>query len=190
MKRQPHILRKLFLSTLYLSAFTFGGGYVIVTLLKQRFVDQLHWIDEEEMLDMVAIAQSSPGAIAVNGAIVVGYKLAGLAGIAAAMLGAIIPPFVILTAISYVYALFRSSAVIQALLRGMKAGVAAVIVSVVWDMAAGIVKGKNLLQLAVMLAAFVAGYFLKVNVVLIILTTAVLGAVYTLARERKGGKAA
>lgn len=74
------VLWKLFISTLYLSAFTFGGGYVIVTLMKKKFVDDLHWIDEKEMLDLVAIAQSSPGAIAVNGAIVVGYKLAGIAG--------------------------------------------------------------------------------------------------------------
>ena len=71
------ILWKIFLSTLYLSAFTFGGGYVIVTLMKKKFVDEYHWIGEDEMLDLVAIAQSSPGAIAVNGAIVVGYKLAG-----------------------------------------------------------------------------------------------------------------
>ena len=56
--------------------FTFGGGYVIVSLLKKKFVDEYHWIENEEMLDLVAIAQSSPGAIAVNGAIVVGYKLA------------------------------------------------------------------------------------------------------------------
>ena len=75
------ILRQLFFSTLYLSAFTFGGGYVIVTLLKKKFVDDLHWIDNDEMLDLVAIAQSSPGAIAVNGAIVVGYKLAGVPGV-------------------------------------------------------------------------------------------------------------
>lgn len=75
------LLAKLFISTLYLSAFTFGGGYVIVTLMKKKFVDEYHWIDEQEMLDLVAIAQSSPGAIAVNGAIVVGYKLAGRAGV-------------------------------------------------------------------------------------------------------------
>ncbi len=93
MKEKSHVLKKLFLSTLYLSTFTFGGGYVIVTLLKNRFVDELHWIDENEMLDLVAIAQSSPGAIAVNGAIVVGYKLAGIPGILCSILGAIIPPF-------------------------------------------------------------------------------------------------
>lgn len=77
---QGKILWKIFLSTLYLSAFTFGGGYVIVTLMKKKFVDEYHWIGEDEMLDLVAIAQSSPGAIAVNGAIVVGYKLAGIRG--------------------------------------------------------------------------------------------------------------
>ena len=77
MERKRNVLWNLFVSTLYLSAFTFGGGYVIVSLLKKKFVDEYHWIEEEEMLDLVAIAQSSPGAIAVNGAIVVGYKLAG-----------------------------------------------------------------------------------------------------------------
>ena len=80
-KSRKTILWKLFISTLYLSAFTFGGGYVIVTLMKNKFVDEYHWIEENEMLDLVAIAQSSPGAIAVNGAIVIGYKLAGCGNI-------------------------------------------------------------------------------------------------------------
>ena len=79
-KSKGYVLRKLFFACLYLSTFTFGGGYVIVTLLKGKFVDHYHWIEEDEMLDLVAIAQSSPGAIAVNGAIIVGYKLAGIPG--------------------------------------------------------------------------------------------------------------
>ena len=69
-KSKGYVLRKLFFACLYLSTFTFGGGYVIVTLLKEKFVDHYHWIEEDEMLDLVAIAQSSPGAIAVNGAII------------------------------------------------------------------------------------------------------------------------
>ena len=89
MKSQKHLLSKLFISTLYLSAFTFGGGYVIVTLMKKKFVDQYHWIDDEEMLDLIAIAQSSPGAIAVNGAIVVGYKLAGIPGVLLSVLATV-----------------------------------------------------------------------------------------------------
>ena len=177
-------LFKIFLSTLYLSAFTFGGGYVIVTLLRKKFVEELHWIDQEEMLDLVAIAQSSPGAIAVNGAIVVGYKIAGLPGIVAAVLGAIIPPFVILTLVSFFYNAFKTSFVIQSLLFGMKAGVSAVIISVVWDMASGIVKTRDILQILIMIAAFVANYVFKVNVIYIILITAAIGAIRTLIREK------
>ena len=93
MRKKQKVLWKLFLSTLYLSAFTFGGGYVIVTLMKDKFVDKYHWIEENEMLDLIAIAQSAPGAIAVNGAIVVGYKLAGLAGVLTAIFGTVLPPF-------------------------------------------------------------------------------------------------
>ena len=97
MKEKRKLLMELFTSTLYLSAFTFGGGYVIVSLLKERFVDQLHYIDEKEMLDLVAIAQSAPGAIAVNGAIVLGYKMAGILGIIVCVIGTIIPPIVIIS---------------------------------------------------------------------------------------------
>ena len=70
-------LFKLFCATFTLSAFTFGGGYVIITLMKDRFVDKYHWLEENEMLDMVSIAQSAPGPIAVNGSVITGYKLRG-----------------------------------------------------------------------------------------------------------------
>lgn len=179
------VLRKLFFSTLYLSAFTFGGGYVIVTLLKQKFVDELHWIDDEEMLDLVAIAQSSPGAIAVNGAIVVGYKLAGIPGILCSVLGAILPPFVILTMISFFYSAFKTNFIVQSMLRGMKAGVSAVIMSVVYDMGSGIIRSKDILRIIVMILAFTANYFFHVNVILIILCSALIGAVRTMFFEKE-----
>jgi chromate transporter len=182
---RPQKLLKLFLSTLYLSAFTFGGGYVIITLLKNKFVDELHWIDDNEMLDLVAIAQSAPGPIAVNGAIVIGYKVCGIPGILCAVLGAVIPPFVILTVISFFYAAFKTNFVIQALLSGMKSGVCAVIISVVWDMCAGILKSKDVVDILIMAAAFIANYFLRVNVVLIILAAAAVGVVRTLLQNRK-----
>ncbi len=178
-------LRKLFFSTLYLSAFTFGGGYVIVSLLKKKFVDELHWVEEEEMLDLVAIAQSSPGAIAVNGAIVIGYRLAGIPGVLVSVLGAVLPPFVILTAISYFYRVFQESFVVQAMLSGMKSGVSAVILSVVYDMMAGIAKEKDLLLWLVLLGSFLANYLLSVNVVYIILFVILLGLIQTLWRERR-----
>ena len=177
-------LKTLFLSTLYLSAFTFGGGYVIITLLKNKFVDELKWISEEEMLDFVAIAQSSPGPIAVNGAIVIGYKICGFPGILVAVLGAIIPPFVILTVVSAFYAAFKTNPYIQSLLFGMKSGVSAVIVSVVWDMAFGIVKKKDVFLIVIMAAAFILNYYLKVNVILIIVATLIIGILRSLIKAR------
>ena len=188
LKKRNRLL-KIFLSTLYLSAFTFGGGYVIITLMKQKFVDELHWIDDDEMLDMVAIAQSSPGPIAVNGAVIIGYKLEGIAGVLSAVLGAVLPPFVILTVISMFYSAFRNLFVVQSLLTGMKAGVSAVILSVVYDMAAGVVTGKDRVNIAVMILAFIATYFGKVNVVFVILITIAFGAVRTIWREKRGTKA-
>ena len=185
--QKKHVLWKLFVSTLYLSAFTFGGGYVIVTLMKEKFVDELHWIEEDEMLDLIAIAQSAPGAIAVNGAIVVGYKLAGLVGALVAIVATIIPPFVIISVISYFYELFRDSFVLNRLLSGMQAGVGAVIASVVWDMGGGVVKQKSAVSDLIMLAAFAAACIFRVNVVYIILTCIVLGVLRTVLAERRTG---
>lgn len=181
-------LLKLFWSTFYLSAFTFGGGYVIVSLMKKKFVDELGWIDEEEMLDLVAIAQSTPGAIAVNGAIVVGYKLEGFAGIAAAIAGTILPPFLIISVISFFYELFASNVYVKQVLTGMQAGVGAVIACVVFDMGSGIVRSKSILSVCIMIAAFIAGYVMKINVVFIILACGLLGAAVTLIKRKKGQK--
>lgn len=186
-EKKTAVLKKLFFSTLYLSAFTFGGGYVIVTLLKRKFVDELHWIEEDEMLDYVAIAQSSPGPIAVNGAIVVGYQLAGLKGVLVSVLGAILPPFVILTVVSFFYSAFKDNFAIQALLSGMRAGVSAVILSIVWDMFLGVLKGKDWVLLLIMAITFVLNYFVHINVIWLILGTALFGVVRALVRQR-GGK--
>lgn len=184
MNNKKKVLWKIFISTLYLSAFTFGGGYVIVTLMKKKFVDEYHWIEEDEMLDLVAIAQSSPGAIAVNGAIVVGFKLAGLPGTLVAILGTIIPPFLIISVISVFYEAFRDSFIVSRMLHGMQAGVGAVIASVVYSMGSGIVHSKNIVSVLIMLAAFIASCVFGVNVIYIILICGTLGAVQTLLKKR------
>ena len=184
MERKRNVLWNLFVSTLYLSAFTFGGGYVIVSLLKKKFVDEYHWIEEEEMLDLVAIAQSSPGAIAVNGAILVGRRVAGAAGIAVATLATVIPPLVILSLVSYFYALFADNPYVAAVLAGMQAGVAAVIVDVVLNLGAGVLKEKRMLLNIIMVAAFAAA-LMGVNVVYIILASGVVGIVCALTGKGK-----
>ena len=183
-------LLHLFVQTFYLSAFTFGGGYVIVSLLQRKFVNEYHWIEEEEMLDLVAIAQSAPGPIAVNGAIVVGYKLAGISGVLVSVLGAILPPFVIISVITVFYEIFRDNKIVSSMLSGMQAGVAAVIISVVYEMAKGQSKKDNRTELAIiMAAAFIANYFLNISVIYIILTCIGIGIVqYVIQRKKMGGR--
>ena len=166
------VLWKLFISTLYLSAFTFGGGYVIVTLMRKKFVSEYHWIDEDEMLDLIAIAQSAPGAIAVNGAIVVGYKLAGMLGVLVSVIATIIPPFVIISAISVCYNAFRTNLLVSLMLEGMQAGVGA-----------GIVKEKNPFSLIIMTVSFIVTYFFNVNVVYVILVCIALGLIKTFVQK-------
>ena len=169
------LLWKLFLSTLYLSAFTFGGGYVIVTLMKSKFVDEYKWITEKEMLNITAIAQSAPGAIAVNAAIVVGFRLAGFIGVLVAVLGTIIPPFIIISLISLFYEVFRQNQMITLLLGGMEAGVAAVVVAVSVEMAFGVIKEKDTILTIMMFAAFIANAVFNVSVIIIILISVLIG---------------
>ncbi len=181
-------LVKLFFSTLYISAFTFGGGFVIITLMKRKFVDELHWIDEREMLDLTALAQSSPGAIAVNAAILVGWRVAGAAGVAVAVIGTILPPMIILSVISFFYAAFASNKYAALVLKGMQAGVAAVILDVVCGLGEKQLKEKSPVHLLIMAGAFIATFFFGVNVVFIILTAGVIGVVLAVLKKRKEAK--
>lgn len=174
------MLLQLFVSTFYISAFTFGGGYVIIPLMKKKFADELHWIDDEEMLNMAAIAQSSPGAVAVNASILVGYRVAGVVGAAISILGTVLPPLIIISVISLFYTAFRTNAIVAAVLKGMQSGVAAVVADVVCNLGGKIVKDKDILSILVMILAFVANYILGVNVILIILACGVVGALRTL----------
>lgn len=176
---QRKILRELFLSTFMLSACTFGGGYVIVSLMKKKFVDELHWIEENEMLDLIAIAQSCPGAVAVNGAIVLGMKLAGLTGVITAVIATVLPPFLIISIISFFYQAFKANAFIALLLKGMQAGIAAVILSVVVDMSSHLLKEKNTESVVILVLAFVLNFCFDVSVIIILM----LLIVYTLIKK-------
>ena len=178
---------KLFVSTFVLSAFTFGGGYVIITLMKKKFVEQYQWIDENEMLDVTAIAQSSPGPIAVNASILIGYRMAGVPGALITVFGTVLPPFIILSVISVVYTAFRDSVLVGYALRGMQAGVAAVIIDAVINMVREITKLKRILPILLMLAVFIAAYIFDVSVILIILISGMLGILITQINNKKAG---
>lgn len=188
MNNKKHIYIKLFTSTFYLSAFTFGGGFVIVPLMKKKFVDDLQVIDEDEMLNLAAIAQSSPGAVAVNAAILLGYRVAGIFGALVSILGTVLPPLLILSVISYFYTAFRNNIVVNAVLKGMQAGVAAVIADVVLNLGENVLNEKNVVSVIIMVGAFIATFFLRINVYYIILACGCIGAAKILIQKKKAQK--
>ncbi|MBR3949949.1 MAG: chromate transporter [Oscillospiraceae bacterium] len=174
---------KLFTSTFQLSACTFGGGFVIIPLMRKKFVEDLGWIEEQEMMDLTAIAQSSPGAIAVNASILVGYHVAGISGALLTVLGTVLPPLIIISVISFFYQQFRDNVFVNMAMTGMLAGVAAVICDVVINMAKSILEQKRVIPVLVLVGSFVAVRFFDVNIMVVILVCGMIGAWETWRRE-------
>ena len=189
MRRDARTFGTLFLSTFKLSAFTFGGGYVIIPLMRKQFVDRLGWLEEQEMLDLTAIAQSSPGPIAVNAAILLGYRVAGVPGAMVTMLGTVIPPLVVLSVISLFYDAFRSNLIVSRVMKGMQAGVAAVIFDVVLTMAGQIIGRKRAISIVTLAGAFIASWFFDVHILLILLACALIGLAQWRSDTKKGAAA-
>lgn len=175
-KENPaRMLWQLFKATFLLSAFTFGGGFVIVSLMKKKFVEELHWLEEEEMLDITAIAQSSPGPIPINASVILGYRMYGVIGSLVAILGTALPPMVIISVISLFYTQFRSNPIIAIALQVMRAGVAAVIFDVVLNLAKKVVETRRFLYITLMATAFVGKVLLGVDAMVVILCCLVVG---------------
>jgi chromate transporter len=177
----------LFRITFSISAFTFGGGYIVIPMMRKYFVNDLELISEQELLDMAAIAQSTPGAIAVNIAVLVGYRISGIIGAIISCIGTVLPPLLILSIISFFYKAFRDNRVISAILKGMEAGVAATIVDLVIDMGQGVLKEKNLLLTLMVPMAFLASFIFNINVLVIIIFCSILCFIQTYIKSRQGG---
>ncbi|MDE6363370.1 MAG: chromate transporter [Lachnospiraceae bacterium] len=177
MKKDYSKLWTLFKSMFVLSACTFGGGFVIVSLMKKRYVEELGWLEEDEMLDVTAITQSAPGPLPVNASVIIGYRMAGIIGALTAILGTILPPMVIISVISVFYEQFRTNPYIATALEVMRAGVAAVIFDVVINLAGNVVKTKRILYIVMMVTAFVATYILDVSAMIIIFVCLGIGLI-------------
>ena len=171
-------LLSLFQINFSISAFTFGGGYVVIPMMEKQYVEKHKWITHEELLDMAAVAQSSPGAIAINLAVLAGYRIAGAPGAAVSCIASLLPPLILLSVISLCYRQFQENRVILALLKGMEAGVAAMIADLLLDMAASVRKEKNALLTLMMPGAFLACFLFQIDAVLVILACAVICLAY------------
>lgn len=164
----------LFAINLFISAFTFGGGYVVVPMIRKYFVDKKKLFNEADLMGMAAIAQSTPGAIAINLSALAGYRAAGFPGAAISCVAAVVPPLVILAVISVGYAAFASNVLIAAILRGMQAGVAALIVDLVVDMFTMILKERSRLLTLMVPGAFIANFILHINVAVVLIVCCIL----------------
>lgn len=169
MKEKIALYFWLIKTNLFISAFTFGGGYIVVPMIRKYFIEKKKRFTEEELMEMAAIAQSAPGAIAVNLASLAGYRTAGRIGLWISCICAVIPPFLILAAISVFYTAFVTNTAVTAVLRGMQAGVAALMVDFIIDMTEMVLKERSRLLSLMAAAAFLLSFFTSMNVMLILL---------------------
>lgn len=174
MDKKKNRLLWLFGVNMFISSFTFGGGYVVVPMIRKYFVLHKNIFTEEELTEMAAVAQSAPGAIAINLSALAGYRAAGPSGAVVSCIAAVMPPFILLSVISVWYAAFCTNPIIAAVLKGMQAGVAAVIADLVADMCAMILRQRSRLLSAMMPGAFIASFFMNINVAVILMTCCAL----------------
>lgn len=182
MKRIPKML-SLFFTFLKIGLFTFGGGYAMIPLIQRETVDNKKWINDEDMLEIIAIAESTPGPIAINAATFIGYRVGGFFGALAATVGVVLPSFVIITAISFVLAAFQNVVWIRYAFNGIRAGVLALIVKALWSMYKQSPNG--IFAYLIMLGAFAVTAFLPINVIFVILFCAAAGIVQALIVSRR-----
>lgn len=176
-------LWQIFITFFKIGAFTFGGGYAMIPLIQRESVEKRKWVTDEDILDIVAIAESTPGPIAINSATFVGYRAAGLLGSVAATLGVVLPSFVVILALSFVLAQFQDLQAVQYAFNGIRAGVLALLIKALWSMYTKSPKGWA--AYVVMGVSFLITALFSINVIFVILGCAVFGIVTSRIMERR-----
>ena len=179
-------LWQVFLTFFKIGGFTFGGGYAMIPLIQAETVDNKKWITADDILEIVAIAESTPGPIAINSATFVGYRVAGVLGSMCATLGVVLPSFVIILLLSFVLRQFQELEAVRYAFFGIRAGVLALLCKSLWTMYKKSPKGWA--AYVVMGGAFLLTAFLKVNVLFVIILCGVFGLVTALMAERREKK--
>ena len=169
---------ELFLTFMKIGAFTFGGGYAMIPLIQREICENKKWLNEDDILEVVAIAESTPGPVAINAATFVGSRTAGTPGAVSATVGVVLPSFLIISVISFVLKAFQESRTVQYAFMGIRAGVLALILKAVYTMFMAV--KKNAVSYVIMAAALVLTAFLKADAVFVIIGCAVFGLVRSL----------
>jgi chromate transporter len=175
-------LWQVFATFFKIGAFTFGGGYAMIPLIQKETVENHKWITEDDILEIIAIAESTPGPIAINSATFVGYRTAGVLGSLCATLGVVLPSFMIILAISGVLRQFQDEEAVRFAFQGIRAGVLALLCKALWGMYKK--NKKNWASYIVMAGSFVLTAVVDVSVLPVLIGCAVFGLVT--ARLMKG----
>ena len=179
-------LWSIFTTFFKIGAFTFGGGYAMIPLIQRETVENHGWISDDDILEIVAIAESTPGPIAINAATFVGYRSAGVLGSVCATLGVVLPSFTIILIISGILREFQENTYVQYAFRGIRAGVLALIVKAMWGMYKKC--NKNAVSHIIMAAAFVLVGLGKLPVFPVLIGCAVFGLVTSIMMDRRAAK--
>ena len=177
---------QLFLTFLKIGAFTFGGGYAMIPIIQKEIVEKRKWITDDDILEIIAIAESTPGPIAINSATFVGYRVAGFFGAFFSTLGVVLPSFVIILVISFVLREFQHIKAVQYAFNGIRAGVLALLFKALVAMYKKAPKG--LVSYIVIACSFLITAFFDINVLFVILGCAVFGLVSSVIIERRSKK--
>ena len=186
MKEKLKRMWQLFVTFFKIGGFTFGGGYAMIPLIQKEAVEKRKWVTDDDILEIIAIAESTPGPIAINSATFVGYRTCGVLGAACATFGVVLPSFVVILAISYVLKEFQNIRAVQYAFNGIRAGVLALLFKALWSMFKKSPRGWA--AYVVMAGAFVATAFLDINVLYVVIACAVFGLITALLADRRAAK--
>ena len=170
------IIFEIFLSIFKIGAFTFGGGYAMIPLIEQEVVNNKKWLNKDEFMDVLVVAQSLPGAMAINASIFLGYRIAGILGAISALIAVILPSFIIIILIAAFFMQFRNNYYVNAAFMGITAAVPMLVLVGAISLAKGI--PKNLRSLITILISLIALIFFHIKPVVVIIVSGVYGAIF------------
>ncbi len=185
MKEKDIKLSEIFMIFLKISSFTFGGGYTIIPVIKDEFSEKRNLITDDDMMDIIALAQSGPGALTISASILTGYRLRGLKGALVAAIGSVLPCIIIISIISVFYQEFSQNHTIQYALKAMSGAISAILLSTTYSMYKNAVKKESIYGHITMAVAFSMAMFTKISTSWLILGLAISGLIYFGIKEAK-----
>ncbi|MBQ2657900.1 MAG: chromate transporter [Erysipelotrichaceae bacterium] len=178
-------LRLLFITAFSVSA-TANSGYAILSVMKNRFVDKYQWFTNEQMNDFIALAQSTPGPLAVSVSAIIGYESAGIPGALAAVFGCILPPMLVMMAVTFFYQSVSANPYVRIFMQGMQAGVCAMLLDVIISLFSDILKRDPILHVLLIILCFLAVRYTGISIFVLLLICIVVSVVKILLNKRKG----